>query len=298
MKKAHYILLLAGAFFLNACTTKNQDSKTNDSSSIEDGYFGEEPPGLIPQLFAPKIVSPEGLFEGGKFSPDMKEFYFSRKNGKYERRTFFVIRYENGKWGQESETDIRWPLFSEDGNMIYGGMEYRDKTATGWSEPKSQGEFLKDQAHGISLSSKGTYYFGFDQKDTIGSIRYSRLIDGKREIPVKMSKEINTGAWIAHPFIAPDESYLMWDAEREGGYGDSDCHISFRQKDGSWGAAINMGAQINTTSSESSPRVTQDGKYFFFSRGDWEVKEDGSTNWVGRTYWVDVQVIENLRPKK
>ncbi|WP_019027999.1 PD40 domain-containing protein [Colwellia piezophila] len=90
----------------------------------------------------------------------------------------------------------------------------------------------------------------------------------------------------------------MWDGEREGGYGDSDNYISFRQKEGSWGPAINMGDKINTSSNESSPRVTHDGKYFFYSSGDWVVKKDGSSNWIGKTYWVDVQVIDNLRPKQ
>jgi len=266
---------------------------------LESRYFGEKPPGLIPKLFDPEIVSPQGLFEGGGFSPDMKEFYFSRKNGKYEKRTFFVIQYENNRWGQESETDIKWPQFSGDGNMIYGGKEYRERTDTGWSQPKSQGEFLKEQAHGISLSSKGTYYFGFNEKEGrgYGSIRYSRLIDGKRENPVKMSKEINTGRWIAHPFIAPDESYLMWDGEREGGLGGSEIYISFRSKEGSWLPAMSMGNKINTSLNESSPRVTHDGKYLFFSRGEWKVIEDGSTNWVGKSYWVDAQIIEGLRSK-
>jgi len=276
----------------------NNDSQ-NKLPVIKERYFGENPPGLIPKLFAPEIVSPEGLFEGGVFSPDMKEFYFTRKNGKYKNRTFFVIRYENDSWGHETETDIKWPQFSEDGNTIYGGKEYRERTNTGWSEPKSQGEFLKDQAHGISLSSKGTYYFGFNEKEGrgYGSIRYSRLIDGKRENPVKMSKEINTGRWIAHPYIAPDESYLMWDGEREGGHGGSEIYISFRAKDGSWLPAMNMGDKINTSSDESSPRVTHDGKYLFFSSGDWVVKEDGSSYWVGKNYWVDAQIIENFRPK-
>ena len=274
--------------------------KDSDFPTLEDRYFGEEPPGLIPKLFAPAIVSPEGLFEGGKHSSDMKEFYFSRKNGQYEKRTFFVIRYENGSWGNESETDIKWPKFSKDGNILYGGKEYRERTDTGWSEPKSQGEFLKDQAHGISLSSKGTYYFGFYKKENKGqgSIRYSRFKDGKREIPVKMGKEINTGIDIAHPHIAPDESYLLWDVEREDGYGGSDIYISFRANDGSWLPAMNMGDKINTALQESSPRVTHDGKYLFFSRGKWEVKEDGSENWVGKPFWVDTQVIENLRPKQ
>ena len=296
MRNYNSILLII-IIFLSACTPKKQESKNNDSPTIVSSYFGEKPPGLIPKLFAPDIVSPEGLFEGGGFSPDMKEYYFTRKN---KKRRFFVIRYENNSWGHEFETDIKWPQFSEDGNMMFGGKEYRERTNTGWSEPKSLGEFLKDQAHGISLSSNGTYYFGFNEKEGrgYGSIRYSRLIDGKHEKPVKMSTEINTGRWIAHPFIASDESYLMWDAEREGGYGESDCHISFRQQDGSWGAAINMGAQINTSLNESSPNVTHDGKYLFFSRSEEKVRDDGSTYRAAVTYWVDAQFIETLRTKQ
>ena len=89
----------------------------------------------------------------------------------------------------------------------------------------------------------------------------------------------------------------MWDVEREDGYGGSDIYISFRAKDGSWQPAMNMGSKINTALQESSPSVTYDGEYLFFSRGEWEVREDGSTNWVGKPYWVDAQVIENLRPR-
>ena len=112
-----------------------------------------------------------------------------------------------------------------------------------------------------------------------------------------MGKEINTGTWIAHPHIAPDESYLIWDVRREDGYGGSDLYVSFQAKDGSWGSSINMGAQINTPLSESGAHVSDDEKYLFFSRGEWEVKEDGTTNWVGKSYWVDAQVIETLKPQ-
>ena len=270
------------------------------STDLDSRYFGERPPGLTPELFDPEIVSPDGRFEGGTFTPDMKEFYFSRKNGEYKKRTFFVIRHKDNGWGQESETDIRWPQFSRDGSMMYGGRQFRERTETGWSEPKSQGEFLNEQAHGISLSSNDTYYFAFFKKEDNGhgNLGYSRLIDGKHESPVKLGAEINTGKWIAHPYIAPDESYLMWDVVREDGYGQADIYISFRRHDGSWLPAMNMGPLINTELQESSPRVTHDGKYLFFSRGDWKVKEDGSRNWVGKSYWVDARVIENLRPKR
>lgn len=300
MNKKYLALMLAVMLFLTACQTINKQASDQDTPATEASYFGEEPPGLVPKLFDPEIVSPEGLFEGGSFSPDMKEYYFSRKNGKYEKRTFFVIRYENGGWGSESETDIKWPNFSADGTMMYGGKWYRKQTDTGWSELKNQGEFLKDQAHGTSLSSKGTYYFGFyrEEDQGAGSIRYSRLINGQHEPPQKMSEAINRGKDIAHPFIAPDESYLMWDVEREDGHGGSDIYVSYRDKDGSWMPAMNMGAQINTALQESSPGVSHDGKYLFFSRGEWKANEDGSTYWVGRPYWVDAQIIEQFRPKQ
>ena len=269
-------------------------------TALKDGYFGEKPPGLIPKLFDPKIVSPEGRFDHGSFTPDMKEFYFTRKHGKYKKRAFFVIRHENNTWGQESKTDIRWPQFSADGNVMYIGKEYRERTETGWSEPKSPGEFINEMAHGSSVSTNGTYYFTISKKgDRTGnnSMHYSRVIDGKYENPVKMSAGINSGKYIGGSFIAPDESYLIWYMEREDGHGEADMYISFKQKDGSWLPAINMGSIINTEMQESGPMVTHDGKYLFFTRGEWTVKEDGSRNYVAKRYWMDAKVIENLRPK-
>jgi TolB protein len=57
-----------------------------------------------------------------------------------------------------------------------------------------------------------------------------------------------------------------------------------------------MGDKINTTSNESSPNVTNDGKYLFFSRSEEKVREDGSTYRAAITYWVDARIIETLRP--
>lgn len=295
------ILILVFTLFLNACNTKNQKAKDNDFPILENRYFGQKPPGLTAEIFAPEIIATEDGFESDvKFSPNMKEVYFVKKGGKYKKRTPLVIRYENNKWGNESLTDKQHPIFSNDGNIIYKGNKYKDRTDTGWSEFKSMGApFTDKHIMGISISDKGTFFFDqFAPSDTIGAISYSSLVDGKYEPRQKMGKEINIGSWIAHPYIAPDESYLMWDAVREDGYGDGDLYISFRQKDRSWGAAINLGAKINTAHQENGVRVTPDGKYLLFWRGHEKVKEDGSAYWVGNPYWADIQVIYNLRPKK
>ena len=84
----------------------------------------------------------------------------------------------------------------------------------------------------------------------------------------------------------------MWDSEREGGFGKADSYISFRQQDGSWGAAINLGNKINTDAWDAGASVTPDGKYLFFNRNM------GSDNYENvDIFWVDAQIIETLRPK-
>ena len=78
------ILLLLSSTFVNGHSNEKSLTSSKD-------YFGEKPPGLTPKLFEPKLVSPEGRFEGGTFSPNMEEFYFSRKNGKYKSGPFLLL---------------------------------------------------------------------------------------------------------------------------------------------------------------------------------------------------------------
>lgn len=176
-----------------------------------------------------------------------------------------------------------------DGKTMHMGKYYMERTKSGWSEAKSLGPmFDRDDwfIMRLTASELGTYVL--DDARSGDVIRISRMMDGKRQTPERLGPEINTGKFNAHPFIAPDESYLIWDGERESGYGNSDLYISFRQEDGSWGEAINLGDKVNTSAREASGSVTPDGKYLFFSR---DTSEDGDV------FWVDAQIIETLRPK-
>jgi hypothetical protein len=86
----------------------------------------------------------------------------------------------------------------------------------------------------------------------------------------------------AHPFIAPDESYLIFDVAVSGYI--RDLFICMRKPDGTWTKAINLGSPVNTyEGSEMCPFVSRDGKYFFFCRG-------------GTEFWVDASFIERFRP--
>jgi len=257
---------------------------------LEGPYLGQKPPGLIPEVFAPGIISTEHHEWGAIFSPDMKEFYFSRSNNKTEKNSHFVLKSENNRWHEsEVEAGVGGSI-SPDGKTMFFANNYRERTDEGWSEFKSLGPAFEDfDIMRLTTSSTGTYVFDEYAKDGNFVIRYSRLINGKRETPKPLSKEINSGKQNVHPFIAPDESYILWDSKRDEGYGGSDIYVSFRQENSSWGTAINLGDKINTSTSQRGGYVTPDGKYLFFFSLDSSRKGD--------IFWVDAQIIETLRPK-
>ena len=285
------ILILVFTLFFNSCNTKKQQVNDNDFPRLEDPFFAQKPPGLIPEIFAPRTVSTEHSELGTPFLPDLKVIYFRRSDEELENHALVAIQYKDNLWTESFVVPSNGEI-SPDGKVMYIGKEYRERTSSGWSEAKSLGApFDSIAIMRLSASSKGTYYFDKSPFSSPGppkgSIRYSRLIDGIHENPRTL--DIDMGTREAHPFIAPDESYLIWDArEGEGGYGKSDLYISFRQKDGSWGAAINLGDKINTEHYDTYPSVTSDGKYFFFAQYIGEKRN---------TMWVDAGFIEALRPK-
>lgn len=286
MKKTHLILLIAVTLLLNACSTKKKKVNNSNFPPIKDRYFDQKLPGLTPELFAPGVVSTEEHLETEVlFLPDMTELSFNRASGvNGEPERLIVMEYKDDNW-------IRKSIPSSDTD------KYRERFSPRYKELNSREPFKDIPIWGGTLSAKGTYYFYVLDSDGSGYMGYSRLINGKYETPQKMSSAINRGKYIAHPFIAPDESYLMWDAEKEN-ENRPDVYISFRQKDGSWGTAINMGDKINTPVYEQRPKVTPDGKYFTFWRGYFKTKEDGSRYLLGNPYWVDAEFIETLRPKE
>lgn len=258
----------------------------NESLAIQGAYLGQQPPGIDAEVFAPGIVSTKHRDFSGFFSPNMQEFYFTRMDNETQDWTLIAYKNENNQWNESTVGPrVGRPILSPDGNTMHLGKYYMSRTETGWSDVKSLGPMFDREDWGImrlSASENGTYVL--DDYKNGDVIRISTFENGERQPPRKMPPEINTGKYSAHPFISPDGSYLIWDAEREEGYGESDLYISFKQKDDSWGKAINLGDKVNTENWEAVGYVTPDGKYLFFNRHH-------------DMYWVDASFIEALRPK-
>jgi len=180
-------------------------------------------------------------------------------------------------------------------SFLYGAS----KSDSGWINPKII-EGLLPNKKGMGFMSfcfadNGNIYFDYGGPDESGEwwwkICFSELKDGRYEEPVLMEFGINDGLVDWCPWIAPDESYLIWSSHREGCIGSGDLYISFRNDDGTWGDPANMGKSVNTSKQERFPSVSPDGKYVFFAR-----HADSKT--FSDIYWADAEIIERLKLKK
>ena len=279
--------------------------KTAYSQDSGNLYFGQIPPGKSPDVFAPGFVSTEAFEFCGTFSMDGKEYFFTRRPSYHssENRIYYT-RLQNNEWTKPelapfAENTFEFePVMSPTENKLFfyserigerdnrydGDLWYSEKTELDWSEARY---FLspvnKEWCMSVSPSRSGTLYFS-SQYDGKRGIFKSGEGDGEFPEVEYLSGEINSDFY-SHPFIAPDESYILMDGQPTG-RGKPELFISFKQKDGSWSAPKNMGPSINTTKTEFGASVSPDGKYLFFHR-----RIDGN----GDIYWVSSKIIEELR---
>jgi Tol biopolymer transport system component len=144
------------------------------------------------------------------------------------------------------------------------------------------------------FASNGNLYFDVGGPDKTGKwswrIYFSKYKDGEYMEPQLMGNMINEGRVCQYPFVAPDESYLIFSSDREGTFGWGDLYISYRNDKGEWTVPVNMGKTINTPSQERSPSVSPDGRYLFFTRHNQHTFQD--------YYWIDAKIIDVLRSNK
>ncbi|MBU1011569.1 MAG: hypothetical protein KKG99_01070 [Bacteroidetes bacterium] len=328
------ILLSALCFLVIVTITASAQEK--DFSKLSGPYLGQKHSGTLPQIFAPGIVSTSNPDICISFTPDGKEVYYTM--GGQPHSVILFMKEEKGVWSSPEVAPFSGMYSSEcqlspDGNTMYfcAGIP-----ASGSGNPKGNWDLFKvDRINGEwgkplrlpyplasdeysadcpSVAANGNIYFyssnypgGFGK----GDIYVSRLINDKYQTPENLGANINTEFYDMDPFIAPDENYIIFSSIRPGGQGENDLYISFKNSDGSWGMAVNMGKEINSYAHEIHPYVSRDGKYLFFcskrrisykryserplnfkEKMEW-TKKPG--NELEDIYWVDAKLIEELR---
>jgi len=306
MKNDSFIVaILVFALFLNACNTKKQSPKDSDSPTIESPYFGQKPPGLTPEIFAPGSISLEGRYEHIiSFSPDLDEVYFSASKGDEDPSMYFS-RLEDKKWTNPKKANFTkgkkvgemHPFVSPNGEKIYFVAHdsftkphhkesvkiwYVNRLENSWSDAIQLDSPINDDFVFYPNQAKNgaLYYFNISKRKTY----YAPNING--EFPEV--HEVAIGG--VHAYISPTQDYIVVNARnKEDDQRKSDIYVYFKKKDGTWSKAFNLGNEVNTNFAETSPSITPDGKYLFFGR----YNEAGG---VSNIYWVSADVINKVRP--
>jgi len=281
----------------------------NDFLETEDAYFGLKPPGLIPEVFAPGIVSDTSWAEHCQIaiSPKGDEIFWSKFADGITEQIYFS-KFLNDKWTKPELADFikddltlvnGQPTFSSDGKKLFfysrnrpGGIGYIDawyveRTESGWSNPINAGEPYnseKDDRPPILTKLGNAYNMGrnfVDNKEEFLKFNYS---NGEFSDPQTVNIYTNFPSWWPL-FISPDESYIIFPSFQEEGFGGLDLYISFKDRTDSWGKPINMGDKINSSLSERFPVISPDGKYLFFMRHTktWDI------------FWVSASIIDEKK---
>jgi Tol biopolymer transport system component len=325
----HLFFFIAIAVFLNC-------AGQNDFPVLSGDYLGQNPPGMTPEIFAPGIIS-HGFHEHNlTISPDGDEILFSCSSRDHSYYAIIQVKRNNNVWSSPEIAPFSGnysdmgPRFSPDGKKLYfssrrprdGEVEIRkdfdiwfvEKRGETWSEPVNLGRPVNTDynEYSPSFSTNGNIYFHYwEEKGSESDICYSVFENGGYQEPVKLEYGISTEHYDGGPFIAPDESYILFQAIRpESFLGNTNIYISFRNSDNTWSNPANIGKTINSSGYPIQPMISPDGKYLFFSTNtirnsfsysgksylDLIDLYKSHLNGYGTIYWVDAKIIENLKP--
>lgn len=310
------------AFALSGCLTLLTACSGAGSSAHPPAspYLGQPPPGEKPVPFAPGLVNTDAVELNSVFTPDGREFFFTRSVGGV--LTIFHSELGESGWSaprplilhpdgdQEMAVDM---AVSPDGNELYFLGDDPDERPSGepgldlWVSRRVDGRWAQaslvpppvrtpSEEIYATVVADGSLYFSSNRPGAAGGrndlYRAQRIsADGFAE-PVRVGAPISSTAGVGDTFVASDETYMVFASRRSPRLGRGDLFVSFRLPDESWSEPLSLGAPINTAEHEYCPMMSPDGAYLFFSRryGDtWE------TTTGGDVFWVDARVLEPLR---
>jgi len=118
----------------------------------------------------------------------------------------------------------------------------------------------------LSQDGKMLFFTLCDGADVLGTcdIYFAEVINGVWTKAKNIGEPINGLDWDTQPSISADKKDLYFASKRKGGEGGSDLYMSTRNEDGSWGKAINLGANINSNLDDQAPFIHPDNQTLYF----------------------------------
>ena len=293
-----WIYFLVCLIFLVGCAEKPSDPIEAAASTIEEvaqPYFGLDFPSATVTRFAPAVFKQE-LHAPPIFTPDGREVYWSFMD---EPQGVRFMKIDNGAWTEPAPAPFDRgklgdsPFISSDGNHLLflswlGGAEtirQVDREDEKWGSPQE----LPDEVNATgahwqaSMAENGNLYFG-----SRGEIFFAEFVNGSYTQALDLNSSINTpDAHEGSPFIAPDESYLIFDRAPDSSY--ADLYITLRNEADGWDEPVALEA-LNSGLHELYANVSPDGRFIMFL--------SNRTGGILLPYWVDAGIIDNYRPSE
>ena len=300
------VITVATVALFSVCKDKSvdPDSDPADTDRIEltGAYFNQPFPSTTTTRFAPDIFTEE-LHAPPIFSPEGDEVYWNPMDGDQDH--ILYMRIENGVWTEPAAASFcigdftDSPFITSDGEKLF--FLTMDRSSYGecicvvekqngeWGAPQILGNEVNQwdpHWQASAADNQNLYFGGRTGSNDFSDIFFSEYVNGDYTTAVRLGSEINTdNNHEGSPFIAPDESYMIFD-RIAGGYVYSDLFISFRRDDGGWSEAVNI-SEVNTPSHELYANVSPDGRFIMFL---------SSRSGLLLPYWVEASIIESYRP--
>jgi hypothetical protein len=256
------------------------------AADLKGPYLGQKPPGQVPEILAPGVISVEDSKEHClSLSPKGDELFFTRGTG-WPYSKIMHMKRQGDEWSMPETASflkddwVTQAVFSPDGQYLYystshGKSDIRyyslwrsKKDGDRWSEPEGvidRGGGLMMEFHPSIARNGSVYFLYWDFSNQTGDLYVARLMNGRYTSPVILGPPISTEYNEVRPTIDPDEKYLLFESDRPGGYGETDIYIAFRNGDGTWSSPKNLGPTVNTPAVDDVPNISPDGQYWFSS---------------------------------
>ena len=316
-----------------ACTSPQSASPTAPTAPrppARSGPYLGETAGSAPTIFGRGLVSRQHQELNAAFSPSGDELFYTLADPSRSHYTLLhVQRSADGVWGEPVVAPFSGryadadPIFSADGARLYfisrrpsdASTAPKDfdiwsveRTADGWGAPKNLGAPINtpDDEYYVSVTRAGVVY-------------WSRKGDIYRAVPADtqggyrveaLPEAVNSKSDEFDPFVAADESYVIFASFRPDSIGSADLYVSFRDGE-TWLPSKSLGPLVNSKAFEYCPIMSPDGTHFFFTSYRVPLEDPASRppatlesllasfdqveNGMGNVYWMKSEFLDTLR---
>jgi hypothetical protein len=271
---------------------------------------GQKPPEMTPEIFAPGVVSGEGIQTKLTISADGSTLLYAERDPATNAMIFILRRRAGNSWSDRvvlpfsREFMNMEPSLAPDGDRIVfvsnrprSGQGEPEKMPDVWLAERAGDDWVKPVRLGPPICADDAADIEahpcFGPDSSLYFIRQSgqsrRLFHAARrgggfDEPRALSlvEDLLAGQF-SGPCLSADGRALVMHSRKEGGAGGWDLYVSFRDEAGNWSAFVNLGPSVNTARAEADAFFSFDGRSLFFTRD-------------GDIYRVSAEVVEKLRP--